>query len=145
MLLGYFFKRVKESSDFMKVCHVCGACCEDTAELCFVCGAEFLSDDVTVANSDGEIEATINEPVLAASLQDFVSAQILCDMLAENKIPYSFGNSDDVGMQITFNGAFADIDVYVEKRDYEKSQAVYEEFLLTEQNFEEFDEEFEEE
>lgn len=125
----------------MKICHVCGACCEDEAELCYVCGAEFLSDDETDANIDGEdFEAVLTEPVLAASLEDLVSAQIFCDMLAENRIPYSMGDdTDNIGMQIAFGGAFAEIDIYVDKANYKRAQEVYEQFMSEEQQIEDFD------
>ena len=44
------------------------------------------------------------------------------------------------GMQIMFGGGFADIDVYVDKCDYEKSQEVYEKLMSESQEIEEYDE-----
>lgn len=122
----------------MKTCHVCGFNCEDNAELCPVCGAELLNGDDEEALEE---EIILNEPVLAASISDFVTAQIFCDMLAEEKIPYSMGeDAVNGGMQIMFGGGFADIDIYVDKCDYEKSQEVYEKLMSESQEIEEYDE-----
>ena len=123
----------------MKNCHVCGVSCEDNAELCPVCGAEFINCDTDETEEAEEI--VLNEPVLAASIDDFVTAQIFCDMLSEEKVPYSMGeDAVNGGMQVMFGGAFADIDIYVDKCDYEKSQDVYEKLMSESQEIEEYDE-----
>ncbi len=118
----------------MKLCHVCNFECEDSAELCPVCGA-----DLSQANEQSEETAVVIEPVLLATIEDVVSAEIFKDILIENKIPYSC-DGDDGGMQVVFGGGFAAVDIYVDKSTFEKAQELYEEFLNSEV---EFDGEFE--
>ena len=62
----------------MKVCHVCKAECDDTAELCPVCGADLTAE---ITEEEEKEEKVINNPVLLATLDDVVSAEILKDCL----------------------------------------------------------------
>ena len=62
----------------MKVCHVCKAECDDAAELCPVCGADLTAE---IAAEKEKEEKIINTPVLLATLDDVVSAEILKDLL----------------------------------------------------------------
>ena len=134
----------------MKFCKVCGAHCEDSAELCLVCGAEFLEEDEcteeTVEVEDG---ITIRNPVLAASVEDIITTEIYCDVLADNDIPYSFDEENsEVGMKVLMGGSFAATNIYVDERDLERAEALYQEVLNSnvefDGEFEDFDD-FEEE
>ncbi len=128
----------------MKICHVCNFECEENAELCPICGA-----DLTQSEEKEVLEqAIVIEPVLLATLEDVVSAEIFMDILTENKIPYSCDQEGD-GMKVVFGGGFASQDIYVDKANYDEAQTLYEEFLNSEPEFdgefEFFEEEFEEE
>ncbi len=115
----------------MKICHVCMAECEDSAELCSVCGAE-LAD---VAKSEETDEIVIENPVLAASVEDIVTAEIFCDMLKENGIAFSCDEAEPE-MNVVFGGGFASIDIYVDEDNLERAEQLYEEVLNAEPEFE---------
>lgn len=122
----------------MKICHVCKAECEDNAELCPVCGA-----DLTFNSEDGETEEIIlNNPVLLASVEDVVSAEILKDLLKENGIPFSCDSDEEGTLKVNFGGSFTADDIYVDDSDFEKANRLYEDFLNSEPTFDEdfFDE-----
>ncbi len=123
----------------MKNCHVCNFKCEDNAEICPVCGA-----DLTHLPKESEQGAA---PVLLARFEDVVSAEIFKDILADNEIPYSMGKNNDVGVRVSFGGIFTADEIYVDRANFEKAQALYEEFLSSDAAAGEFifDDEFEEE
>lgn len=128
----------------MKICHVCSAECEDNVELCPVCGA-----DLTPERQEEEIQAeeiVLNKPVLLATLDDVVSAEILRDLLTENNIPFSCDSEDEGTLKVTFGGSFISDDIYVDESDFERANQIYEDFLNSEPTFEEdfFDEDAEE-
>jgi hypothetical protein len=126
----------------MKTCHVCLCECEDYAELCPVCGADLTG----VENSETEnvIDRVIEKPVLLATLDDVVSAEILRDILNSNGIPNSGSESDGGAMKVVFGGGFVAEEIYVDSCDYEKAEELYNEFLNSAEEFdgEFFDEEF---
>lgn len=124
----------------MKNCHVCNFECEDNAELCPVCGADLNF----VPNEEEEV--VVIEPVLLGSFDDVVLAEIFCDILIENKIPFSKGEDGEVTMKVLFGGGFVAVDIYVDKKDFDKANELYLEFLNNKPEFEDFfDEELEEE
>lgn len=126
----------------MKICHVCMAECEDEAELCPVCGA-----DLTVTEDEKQVEEIIlKNPVLVASVEDVVSAEIFKDILHENGIIFTCEEPESSGtMKVLFGGSFVADDIYVEDSDFEKAAQLYEDFLNTEPKFEDFtDEDIEE-
>ncbi len=127
----------------MIVCKVCGAECEDTAELCFVCGAELLEGEEAVeVKEDTNI---INNPVLAASVEDIITTEIYCDVLADNNIPYSFDEENaQVGIKVLMGGSFAATNIYVDEKDLEKAEALYQEVLNSTTEFDGDFEDFEE-
>lgn len=126
----------------MKVCHVCKCECEDYAELCPVCGAYLLSN----TEEESKTEKIIEKPVLLASLDDMVSAEILRDILNENGIPNSSSETGENGaMKVTFGGGFIAEEIYVDSCDFEKADELYREFLESENEFVFDDEEFDEE
>ena len=119
----------------MKICHVCKTECEDNAELCPVCGA-----DLTLERQEEEIQAeeiVLNKPVLLATLDDVVSAEILRDLLTENNIPFSCDSEDEGTLKVTFGGSFISDDIYVDESDFEKANQIYEDFLNSEPTFDE--------
>ncbi len=127
----------------MKICHVCFTECDDAAELCTLCGA-----DLTVAEEKEEVkEKTIESPMLLATLEDVVSAEIFKDILKENGIPYLCDSSATEGaMQVLFGGSFVTENIYVDASDYDTADNLYTEFLENEPEFDgEFFEEAEEE
>lgn len=128
----------------MKVCHVCKTECEDTFELCPLCGAELkTTEEETVPE-----EKLLLNPVLLASFEDVVSGEIFKDILIDNGIPCSSSNDDgEISIQVKFGGAFVSQDIYVDSTDFEKAEELYKEFLESEENlvFEFDDEEFPEE
>ena len=128
----------------MKICHVCGRECDDAAELCPVCGADLTSQPET-ADPKGvaEEETLLENPVLLATIEDVVSAEIFKDILRENGVPFSCDAEAGGAMKVTFGGSFIAEDLYVSESDFEKASGLYEEFLKSEPTFEEtfFDEE----
>ncbi|MBQ2286469.1 MAG: DUF2007 domain-containing protein [Acutalibacteraceae bacterium] len=123
----------------MKICHVCKAECADEAELCPVCGAE-LDREIEEQQSESE-EVIIKTPVLLATVEDIVSAEILKDLLTESGIKYSSDSAEET-MHIGFGGALSADDIYVDESDFEAASVIYEDFLNSEADFEEdfFDE-----
>ncbi len=118
-----------EGQIVMKICHVCNAQCDDTAELCPVCGADLIA-----VNDEATEEKVIENPVLLATLDDFVSAEILRDILNENGIPNSGSSNDEEGIvKVTFGGAFVAEEVFVDSSDFEKAEELYKEFLASEE------------
>ncbi|MBR6509856.1 MAG: hypothetical protein IKT38_04555 [Clostridia bacterium] len=128
----------------MKICHVCGVECEDNAELCAVCGA-----DLTKTEQAEEDANVIKNPVLLATFEDVVSAEIFKDILTDNGILYSCdSDTADGAMQVTFGGSFVSENIYVNEEDFEIADNLYKEFIENEPEFDGefvFDEEFEEE
>ena len=144
----------------MKTCHVCGAVCEKDAEICILCGAElktFEAYEQDIKEKE-EIEAKkaaeeamiIKNPVLAASVDNVVAAEIFKDVLRDNNINFTCDESEDA-MQIVFGGGFNAQEIYVNECDLEIAQQLYENVVNAQMNFEDdfegFDdfEEFEEE
>ena len=120
----------------MKICHVCGIECDDSQEVCLVCGADLTESE---AVADENLERPISEPVLVATFEDVVYSEIFKDILVENGIPYSTG-SDAGAIVVTFGGSFTSDEIYVEKRDFDKAEALYNEFIENPPEFS--DEEF---
>lgn len=113
-------------------CHVCSFECEDGATLCPVCGAELLTEPEEA--TEKEEESIIENPVLAASVEDVVTAEIYRDILSENSIPFTC-ESDGGSMKIVFGGGFVAEDIYVDESNLEKAQELYEEVLNSEPEF----------
>lgn len=127
----------------MKVCHVCMAECPDDAELCAVCGAELKTEE-QIAAEKGEVK-TIKNPVLAASVEDVVTAEIYRDVLSENGIPFSCDEAEQDGsMKVLFGGGFVAEDIYVDESDLAVAEKLYEEVLNSASSFDDFDDDFEE-
>lgn len=120
----------------MKICHVCGIECDDSQEVCLVCGADLTEIE---AVADENTERPISEPVLVATFEDVVFSEIFRDILSDNGIPYSMG-SDEGAVHVMFGGGFTADEIYVEKRDFEKAEALYNEFMENPPEFS--DEEF---
>ncbi len=123
----------------MRNCHVCNQLCDDFAELCPICGA-MLSSEV-----EETIEVTEERkivPVLLATFEDLVSAEIFKDVLTDNKIPYS--DSEEDTMKVVFGGSFATEEIYVDEVDYDKAKELYDEFMANEPQFSDDDLFFEE-
>ncbi len=118
---------------FMKACHVCKAECEENAELCPVCGADLTFEAEPAAEEAGE--ALIEKPVLLATLDDVVSSEIVKDLLTEAGIRYSCDADCDGTMKVTFGGSFVADDIYVDEADFDAANAIYEDFLNTEPQF----------
>ena len=120
----------------MKICHVCGIECDDSQEVCLVCGADLTVEEFT--EGEGCVKE-ITEPVLVATFEDVVSSEIFRDILTENKIAYSMGD-DNGAVRVMFGGGFSADEIYVEKRDFERAEALYNEFMENPPEFS--DEEF---
>lgn len=130
----------------MKICHVCGAECLNDAELCAVCGAEFLPDDEKENADNSVVEVILENPVLAASVEDVVTAEIYRDMLRENGILFTCDEANaGSSMRVVFGGGFVTEDIYVSEKDLSEAERIYEEILNNEPDFDEFDGDFEEE
>ena len=114
----------------MKICHVCKTECEDFFELCPLCGADLMEEES--ANEQPQ-EKLIENPVLAATFEDVVSAEIFKDILSDNKVAYASGNEDgEIAIQVRFGGSFVSEDIYVDSSDLERAKELYEEFLNSE-------------
>ena len=142
----------------MKTCHVCGFACENDAENCIVCGAELKTFEAyeqdlkekeeLEAKKAAEEAMIIKNPVLAASVDNVVAAEIFKDVLRDNNINFTCDESEDA-MQIVFGGGFSAQEIYVNESDLEIAQQLYENVVnadieFGDDLFEEF-EEFEEE
>lgn len=124
----------------MKICHVCNAECDDNAELCSVCGADLTAE----TGENVSEQAEVKKPVLLASMNDIVSAEIFKDILKDNGIMYSCDESDESGMHVGFGGILMAADIYVDDDDFQRAKELYEEFLNSQQETEEFFDDFEE-
>ena len=142
----------------MKNCHVCGFACENDAEICVVCGAELKTFEAyekelreaeeLKAKQEAEEALIVKKPVLAASVDNIVAAEIYKDVLRDNGIVFTCDESEDA-MQIVFGGGFNVQEIYVNESDLEIAQQLYEnvisaEMEFSDEDFEDF-EEFEEE
>ncbi len=116
----------------MKICHVCNFECSDEAELCPICGAELTAE----AAEGIDKEILLKEPVLLASIEDIVSAEILEDILISNKIPFSTSEQEENAMRVVFGGGFSSVEIYVAQSDFEEAEKLYKEFLENEPQFE---------
>lgn len=124
----------------MKICHVCKAECDDFAELCPICGAELVQND----ESEQIEDIVLENPVLAVSVEDVVTAEIYRDILKENGILFTCDSEEQGTMKVLFGGGFVAEDIYVEEADLERAQQLYDEVLNSEPEFE-FEDEFEDE
>ena len=132
----------------MKNCHVCGVACENEAEICHVCGAELkafevyekelLAEQERQQQAEREDALIIKNPVLAASIDNVVTAEIFEDVLRENGIRFTVDDTDD-GIQVVFGGGFSAVEVYVDDNDLEKAQQLLKEI---EESGTEFDQDF---
>ena len=142
----------------MKNCHGCGFECENDAEVCLVCGAELKTFEAyeqelkeaeeLEAKKAAEEALIVKNPVLAASVDNVVAAEIYKDVLRDNNIVFTCDESEDA-MQIVFGGGFSAQEIYVNEKDLEIAQQLYEtvvnaEMEFGDEDFEDF-EEFEEE
>lgn len=126
----------------MKVCHVCSYKCDDEAEICPVCGAELIETSQKdkkdeTANNSSERPAILN-PVLAASADSPVTAEIFKDILAENNIAYSIDEQGDI-MHTGFGGSYFAIDIYVDEKDLDIAKELYKNLSENEFSFDDFD------
>ena len=143
----------------MKNCHVCGFECENDAEVCLVCGAELKTFEAyeqelkeaeeLEAKKAAEEALIVKNPVLAASVDNVVAAEIYKDVLRDNNIVFTCDESEDA-MQIVFGGGFTVQEIYVNEGDLEIAQALYENVVCAQMDFDDFEgfedfEEFEEE
>lgn len=126
----------------MKICHVCKVECEDNAELCPICGADLTQNAEEITEEIVEIK----NPVLLASIEDVVSAEIFKDILNDSGILFSCSEANEEGIKVVFGGGLISEDIYVDEKDFEIAQRLYAEFLESEEQFEDgffVDEEFE--
>ena len=126
----------------MKICHVCKAECDDELEFCSVCGAELI-ETFEEKSEESKEEFLINNPVLAACVEDVVTAEIFRDMLSENGIAYALGENEE-SIKLVFGGSFVSEEIYVDEKDLERAQEIYDEVLNAEPVFDEDFEELEE-
>ena len=144
----------------MKTCHVCGFDCENDAENCIVCGAELKTFEAyeqelrereeQQAKKAAQEALIIKNPVLAATVDNVVAAEIYKDVLRDSNINFTCDENEDA-MQIVFGGGFNAQKIYVNESDLEIAQQLYENVVNAQMDFEDdfdgFDdfEEFEEE
>ena len=138
----------------MKTCHVCGFACENDAEICTLCGAELKTFEMyekelkeaeeQEAQKAAEEALIVKKPVLAASVDNVVAAEIYKDVLRDSGIIFTCDESDDA-MQIVFGGGFSAQEIYVNEEDLEIAQQLYENVINAQMDFGDEFEEFEEE
>ena len=133
----------------MKTCHVCGFACENDAEICTLCGAELKTFEMyekelkeaeeQEAQKAAEEALIVKKPVLAASVDNVVAAEIYKDVLRDSGIIFTCDESDDA-MQIVFGGGFSAQEIYVNEEDLEIAQQLYENVINAQMDFgDEFD------
>lgn len=123
----------------MKMCHVCLYNCDDEAEICPVCGAELKGDEEVPVAGESENSAVIKNPVIVASVDSPVTAEIFKDILTENGIAYSDDSSGDI-MHVGFGGSYFAVDIYVDEKDLDAAQELYKNLTENELSFEDFEE-----
>ena len=142
----------------MKTCHVCGFACDNEAESCALCGAELKTFEAyeqelreaeeRAEQKKAEEALIIKKPVLAASVDNVVAAEIYKDVLRDNGILFTCDESEDA-MQIVFGGGFSAQEIYVKEEDLEIAQQLYDNVVNAQMEFSDEDfgdfEEFEEE
>lgn len=121
----------------MKECHVCKTECEDNAELCPLCGADLFAEEISNGEAAEEKEIIIKNPVLAASVDDVVTAEIFKDILTDNGIPFTCDSLEEGTLKVNFGGSFTADDIYVDETDLEKANELYEQVLNSEPQFDE--------
>ena len=127
----------------MKECHVCFYMCDDKDELCPLCGAELKGeaiDDKAKRIKDPAEPDIIKVPVLAASVDSPVTAEIFKDILSENGISYSEDSKGDV-LHTGFGGSFFATDIYVDEDNIEQAHELYRTLTENEIGFYDFDDE----
>ncbi len=124
----------------MKNCHVCNQLCDDKAEVCPICGALLLEEQEVNEQETSEVKI---KPVLLATFEDVVSAEIFKDILTDNSVPYSAPQEES--MRVVFGGAFSSEEIYVDEQDFDKARELYTEFLESETAFDGDFEDFTEE
>lgn len=120
----------------MKQCHVCGFECEDNAVNCMACGAELETFQEYMERIEKLLaieKATVNEPVLVASIDNVVTAEIYKDVLRDNEIPFTCNDKETV--QVVFGGGFVAAEIYVKEESFDKAKELYEEVLKANENF----------
>jgi len=132
----------------MKTCHVCGFACDNDAEICALCGAELKTFEAyeqelreaeeRAAEKAAEEALIIKKPVLAASVDNVVAAEIYKDVLRDNGIHFTCDESDDA-MQIVFGGGFNAQEIYVNEDDLEIAQQLYENVVNAQMDFDDQD------
>ena len=128
----------------MKNCHVCGFACENEADICPLCGAELKTiedyekelqqEKQREAEAAAEEALIIKNPVLAASVENVVVAEIYKDVLRDSGIHFTCDESDD-GMHIVFGGGFNAQEIYVNESDLEIAQQLYENVVNAQTDF----------
>ena len=119
--------------------------CDDSDEICPVCGAE-LRDEVkeeapeTAESPEAAKSASrsISEPVLAACADSPVTAEIFKDILDENGIAYSVDEQGDI-MHTGFGGSYFSVDIYVDEKDVDVAKELYRNLSENEIDFDGFD------
>ena len=95
------------------------------------------------AEAAAEEALIIKNPVLAASVENVVVAEIYKDVLRDSGIHFTCDESDD-GMHIVFGGGFNAQEIYVNESDLEIAQQLYENVVNAQtdfdDNFDGFDE-----
>lgn len=120
----------------MKECHVCFYMCGDDDEICPICGAELKEKPAEEPEKTVE-PAGIKNPVLAASVDSPVTAEIFKDILSESGIPY-FEDGDGDIMHTGFGGSFFAVDIFVDESDLDEAQSLYKNLVDNEMTFEDF-------
>ena len=115
--------------------------CDDEAELCPLCGAELKNeaiDEKAIEIKEPAKTEIIKKPVLAASVDSPVTAEIFKDILVENGISYSEDSKGDI-MHTGFGGSFFAIDIYVDEDNLEEAQSLYRNLTENEIGFYDFE------
>ena len=106
-------------------------------ELCPVCGADLSEIEEDIKSETEEI-GEITDPVLVATIEDVVSAEIFGDILSDNGVLFSTSDEEENGgMRVVFGGGFASVYIYVDEKQFETAKRLYDEFLESENSFDE--------
>lgn len=139
----------------MKNCHVCGVACENDADICSVCGAELktfelyekelLEEKERQEEIEREEALIVKNPVLAANVDNVVTAEIFKDVLRDNGIRFTVDESDEA-IRVVFGGGFDAVKIFVDEENLERVQELYKEIEESETEFDDdFFEDLEEE
>ena len=125
----------------MRICHVCNAEFDEDMDLCPVCGAEYR-DDAEDGRDESSEKEVIENPVLAATVDNILTAEMYADALTDANIPYFTDEEQSGGMRMGFGGSFFAVQVFVDESNLAIAEELYENVCKNAEDFDFSDDDF---